>query len=67
MKRKTLDDKLITTTLGEKRQGKERIMKTTEKNHTVEPRSNGPATNGIPPMTAANLSSYLVDFFYFFY
>ena len=33
---------------------------------TVEPRSDGPATNGIPPTTDANSWSLYVNFFYFF-
>ena len=35
--------------------------------YTVEPRSNGPATNRIPPITEANSWSLEAYFFYFLY
>ena len=43
----------------EEKENEEKIL------HTVEPRSNGPATNGILPITDTNSWSLQPNFFYF--
>jgi len=63
---------LITKEIQNKKQSKTVKTKQTKKQtkfcksiSTVEPRSNGPATNGIPPITDANSWSLQPNFFYF--
>ena len=43
------------------------IVRSNNTENTVEPRSNGPALNGIPPITDINFWSFQPVFFYFLY